>query len=148
MEENDWRILVARVQNGNAEIAYGHHRLVALREEYGPDETVDLIIRSLPDDAMLQIMARENMEEWGTSASAEHETIRAVVEAFADGKIELDPPDAQTQARYIRHTPLFTPGDDQRARADRPYTIPPASWPSSWAGPSPVASRLRFRLIL
>jgi hypothetical protein len=40
---------------------------------------------------MLQIMGRENMEEWGTSAWVEQETIRAVVLAYAEGKINLPP---------------------------------------------------------
>ncbi len=35
-----WDNIVAREVNGKAEITYGHHRLVALREEYGPDHEV------------------------------------------------------------------------------------------------------------
>ena len=34
-----------------------------------------LIVRDLDDTAMLQIMARENLEEWGISAEVEHETV-------------------------------------------------------------------------
>ena len=117
-----WGNIVAREQDGGVEIAYGHHRLVSLREKYGPDDEVDLIIRDLHDDAMLQIMARENMEEWGTSASVEHETIRAVVEAYAEGRIELEPPSPDTNARSIRYAPSFTLGDDVGAPRHRPYT--------------------------
>src|SRR5215470_9110530 len=86
---NFWDNIVARQLNGTAEIAYGHHRLEALRAEYGPNHEVDFIIRDLDDATMIQVMARENMEEWGTSAWVEMETIRAVVEAFAEGKIKL-----------------------------------------------------------
>src|SRR6266850_6598241 len=59
-----WDNVVARVSDGKAEIAYGHHRLVALKEEYGPSHKVDLIIRKLDDTTMIQIMAQENMQEW------------------------------------------------------------------------------------
>lgn len=41
---------------------------------------------------MLQVTARENMDEWGTSAAVEQETVRAVVEAYAADKISLPTP--------------------------------------------------------
>ena len=34
-------------------------------------------------------MAHENMNEWEHNSLVEQETVRAVVEAFAEGKIEL-----------------------------------------------------------
>ena len=117
-----WGNVVARQHGGKAEIAYGHHRLVALREEYGPGHEVDLIIRNLSDEAMLQMMARENMEEWGTTASVEHETIRAVIEAYSDGKIELPAPDPSTSKSLIRWAPSFVPGDGGEPAPHRPYT--------------------------
>jgi hypothetical protein len=107
-----WGNIVARKHDGKVEIAYGHHRLVALKKEYGADEKVDLIIRDLSDEAMLQIMARENMEEWGTCASVEHETIRAVVEAYAEGKVELEAPATKARESEVRHAPSFVPGGD------------------------------------
>jgi len=48
----------------------------ALKKEFGGDEEVKLIIRDLDDTQMLQIMARENMEEWGGSYSVVLDTIR------------------------------------------------------------------------
>src|SRR5205085_8309072 len=119
-----WDNIVARARNGKAEIAYGHHRLAALKEEYGPNHKVNLIVRDLDDEHMIQIMARENMEEWGTSASVEQETIRAVVEAFAEGLIELPPVSKDIQKSNIRYAPSFTPGevDVVVARRQRPYT--------------------------
>ena len=131
-----WGNVVAREQNGGVEIAYGHHRLVALKEHYGPDEQIDLIIRDLHDDAMLQIMARENMEEWGTSASVEHETIRAVVEAYAEGRIALEPPDYKTPTRSIRDAPSFAAGDVPLARAEHPYTAERIASFLGWVQPS------------
>ncbi len=131
-----WGNVVARVRDGIPEIAYGHHRLVALREEYAPDYTVDLLIRDLHDDAMLQIMARENMEEWGTSAAIEHETVRAVVEAYADGKIELPQPEPTTPRRQLRYAPSFTVGDVLPARGEHPYTAEGIAKFIGWMKPS------------
>lgn len=85
-----WDNLVARVIDGQPQIAYGHHRMVALKELYGPDHKIPLIVRDLDNETMLKIMARENMEEWGANVAIEHETIRAVVQAYADGLIKLN----------------------------------------------------------
>lgn len=102
-----WDNIVARIGNGEPQIAYGHHRLVALREEYSSDKEVNLIIRDLSDEMMLQIMAQENMEEWGTSAPVEQETVRAVVEAYAEGKIKLRGIDPKTYKGQVRYAPSF-----------------------------------------
>ena len=99
-----WGNMVARLNNGNPQIAYGHHRLVALKEEFGPNQKVALIISDLSDEQMLQIMARENMEEWGSSASIEHETVRAVIQAHQEGKIsfrQVGKLTAQTVADFV-----------------------------------------------
>lgn len=84
-----WNNVIGRQINGAVEIAYGHHRREALKLEFGPDHEVELQISDFSDADMLRIMANENMEEWHHNAAIEHETIRAVVEAFAEGKIEL-----------------------------------------------------------
>src|SRR5262245_55666787 len=102
-----WGNIVARLMGSTAEIAYGHHRLVALREEYGEDQEISLLIHDLDDEAMLQIMARENMEQWGTSAAVEQETVRAVVEAYAAGKINLPPKPEGTSRTIWRAAPGF-----------------------------------------
>jgi len=130
-----WGNVVARTVNGKAEIAYGHHRLAALKAEYGGREEVDLIIRKLSDEQMLQIMARENMEEWGTSAAVEQETVRAVVEAFAEGKIELGqaPPGG-----VIREAPSFVPLSDKTRRASgvKLYSVGMVAEFLGWLKPS------------
>jgi hypothetical protein len=117
-----WGNVVARLEDGKPQIAYGHHRLVALREEYGPDRKVDLIVRDLPDEAMLKIMARENMEEWGTSAAVEHETVRAVVEAYAADQIRLPMPPQSIPAAQIRNAPSFIRNEGGPPTGRRPYT--------------------------
>ncbi len=105
-----WGNILARENNGLVEIAYGHHRLIALREFHAkkPRAKVELIIRDLDDEAMLKIMAAENMEQWGTSSTVEQETIRSVVLAYAAGKIELPKPKGM---QYIRYAPSFRRGD-------------------------------------
>jgi len=135
-----WDNVVARVTgDGEPQIAYGHHRLTALKEQYGPDETVTLIVRDLDDDHMLKIMARENMEEWGTSAAVEQETVRAVVEAYAEGKIELPQAGVGTNPEYIRYAPSFVTGESQPPGADgpvHPYTAQAIAEFLGWVGRS------------
>ena len=83
-----WDNVVARkTPDGKAEIAYGHHRLVALRETYPGTHEIDLIVRPLTDAKMIQMMAAENNETYGTNIHVLLEAIRATVKAYADGKI-------------------------------------------------------------
>jgi hypothetical protein len=82
-----WGTIVGRPVGENVEIAFGHHRLVALQE--GAIDRVEVIVKDLSNEQMLKMMARENMEEWGTSAWVELETIRAVIEAYGKGEIAL-----------------------------------------------------------
>lgn len=105
-----WDNIVARARDGKAEIAYGHHRLVALKEEYGPNRKVDLIIKKLDDQTMIQIMAQENMQEWESDAAVIHETIRAVVEAYGKGLIKLRAVNPNSEKGVLRHAPSFIPG--------------------------------------
>ena len=57
-----WGNLVSREKDGKPELAFGHHRLEALKQEYGADYEVDLIIQDYNDEKMLLVMARENQE--------------------------------------------------------------------------------------
>ena len=129
-----WGNVVARKANGHVEIAYGHHRLTALRDEFGPAHKIDLILRDLSDEAMLQIMARENLEEWGTSAAIEQETVRAVIEAYAAGQIELEPPPPRSQVRYAPSFSLRPPRAP--AEVERPYTVQTVARFLGWLKPS------------
>jgi hypothetical protein len=112
--------VLARLRNGHPEIAYGHHRLVALQGEYGEDAQVEVILQDLKDAAMLRIMADENQEQWRTSASVTNETVRAVVTAYAQGQIELEQPDRKAQG--VRYAPSFQVGLSSGASEDKPYT--------------------------
>src|SRR5262245_53893149 len=64
-----WGTICGRPAGGDAvEIAFGHHRLAALKELMGGTDGVEIIVRKYTNEQMLKMMARENMEEWGTSA--------------------------------------------------------------------------------
>ena len=116
-----WDNLLARraETDGKYEISYGHHRLIALKKA-GVDE-VDIPVRKLDDTAMAKIMANENMEEWGSSALIEQETIRAIVEGFAEGRIELPKVTASAKGPF-RHAPSFVP-DGGRIESQRGESI-------------------------
>jgi len=96
------------------ELAYGHHRLKAVEDELGGDYAINLIVRDLDDTQMLQMMARENMEEWGASFPVVLDTIRVAVKAFAEGRVEFDPVPEKTKKctseahrRSYRDVPLM-----------------------------------------
>jgi ParB-like chromosome segregation protein Spo0J len=124
IEDTDfWDNIVAReVAGGKIEIAYGHHRLTALRELYKPGETFDWIIRDLDDEEMLKIMAHENLEEWGHVSDIERETVRAVVKAFGDDRISLKPPGSNANSTHLRYAPSFCFGAGAGSASAHPYT--------------------------
>lgn len=82
-----WGTIVARPVDNEFQIAFGHHRLVALQE--GSETNVDVIVRDLSNEQMIKMMANENLEEWGHSALVEIETIETTLEAYGNGEIEL-----------------------------------------------------------
>lgn len=113
-----WDNLVARrAPNGHGgfEIAFGHHRVQALHEL--GIETIDIPLRDLDDKTMLRMMAHENRAEWGAVAAVEQETVRAVVEAYASGTIELPKPGSQ--GGKTRNAPSFV---FSHGSCEKPYT--------------------------
>ena len=136
-----WGNVLAREVCGNIEIAYGHHRLIALKETYAkkPATKVELIIRELSDEEMLKIMAAENMEQWGTSSTIEQETIRSVVMALAAGKIELPGVPVKVQKSNIRYAPGFIKGCCSDA-GQHPYTEQTVAEFLGWTKPGGKAN--------
>lgn len=112
-----WGTIVGRpTENGKVEIAFGHHRRIALQEVYDGDHEVEIIVRGLSNDDMLKMMARENMEEWGTSAWVELETIRATVQAYGEGKLKQFPVlPKDTNKKFIRYA--------AKSISQGPYTV-------------------------
>lgn len=123
-ETGFWDNLLARkAKGGGFELAYGHHRLAALKKARYTE--IDIPVRPLDDTKMAQIMALENQEEWGTNALIEQETVRAIVEGFAEGRIVLPKVKGQGQ---VRHAPSFI--------APGPKTNSPASGGISYTAES------------
>jgi hypothetical protein len=77
-----WDNLVGRQVDGQIQIAYGHHRIEALRlaEGYGYDFEFDLPIKDIDNATMIQIMANENMSEWGHDITVIDETVKTTKE--------------------------------------------------------------------
>src|ERR1043165_1634389 len=74
-----WDNLLVRKAGSHFEVAYGHHRLEALKElvrENVLDENYDfeLPVRNLDDAAMIRIMASENIEEYRVTSDIIDET--------------------------------------------------------------------------
>jgi ParB-like nuclease family protein len=122
-----WDNTVGRILPDNKlQIAYGHHRLEALRRLYPPDSEHEFIVKDLSNDAMMQMMARENDETYGGDLRALMQNVAAVVQVLATG--ELSPgrfriPE-NTRHEKIRYAPSYTegiePSVNRRAHA---YTV-------------------------
>lgn len=79
-----WDNILLRPNGDRFQLAYGHHRLTAIKE-LGL-ETVDVPVRDLDDATMLRIMANENMDEWRASPAVINETVFAAKE-FIDAEL-------------------------------------------------------------
>lgn len=66
------------------ELAYGHHRLQAIRE-LGMEE-IDVPVKDIDNATMLRIMANENMDDWKTSPAIINETVSAA-KTFIDAEL-------------------------------------------------------------
>lgn len=84
-----WDNILARKSNGKIQIAYGHHRLIALRKVMKPNDEVDIPVKGLDDATMIKVMANENMEDWKTSPSVIDETVRVTKRFLEDHPEEL-----------------------------------------------------------
>lgn len=115
-----WPTIVARFRDGAPELAFGHHRVEAARQEFGDDGRIPLNIEDLDDAAMLKMMANENMTEYVAAASVTQETVRQVVLAYGEGRIELETPHDKTSASQLRYAPSFLM-DARRPDAAHPY---------------------------
>ncbi len=111
-----WPDLLARRVDGKMQLAYGVHRRAALRKALGPDAEIEVAIAPLSDEDMLQIMSRENMTEWGTSTKVTHETVKAAVQAIADGRVTM-----RAGMDQRRFAPGFAVGDESKG-TEHPYT--------------------------
>jgi len=82
-ETSFWDNVLCRRKGGVFEIAYGHHRLQALKEL--KIKQVDIPCRKLTDAQMVRIMAEENLE-WLTSPAVINQTVMTV-KKFLDAEL-------------------------------------------------------------
>lgn len=79
----------ARRRNGVYELACGHHRIAAARKAKGPDgeklETVSISIDDMDDDAMIDLMTRENATQSGGNPGAVMSEVVAATRRLIEG---------------------------------------------------------------
>ncbi len=86
-EKTFWDNILIRQKDGKLELAYGHHRLEALRQ-LGVKE-INVPVRTekeLSDALMVQIMAEEN-HDWSQSPAMMNQTVEGV-KKFLDGELK------------------------------------------------------------
>jgi ParB-like chromosome segregation protein Spo0J len=84
-----WDNILSRKNGKKFQIAYGHHRLAAIREVFKPTDEVDIPVKELDDATMIKIMANENMEAWTALPRVIDETVR-VTKQFLEAHPEED----------------------------------------------------------
>lgn len=145
-ETGFWGTIVARKKGNAFEIAFGHHRQVALVElqqegVIGKSEKVDIIVRDLTNEQMIQLMARENLEEWGTNAYIEAQTVESTIRAYGAGEIEL-PEVRREDERYLRYAKVPDSG---------PYTVDSVAkflgWVKDSTGKPNHACKVAFEML-
>lgn len=122
-----WENIVARPNGHGYEIAYGHHRLVALQETLGPKQKVGVLVKPIDDATMIRMMAEENLEHWSNSFLADVEVIDQLVKGYANGDFKL-PHRPERSPKDVRYAPSFFKGgdpiaiDNKREQRAFPYT--------------------------
>lgn len=97
-----------RKANPGYEQAFGHHRLVAALEEWGPEHEVQVTLVDLTDEEMFKRMVHENSETYGQRFYySVMQPIASLVKAYADGKVELDPPGKSVRGPQLQ-APSFS----------------------------------------
>jgi len=84
-----WDNILARKKGSKYQIAYGHHRLAAIREVLEPNDEVDIPVKELTDALMLKIMANENMDDWKATPQVIDETVRVTKRFLEEHPEEL-----------------------------------------------------------
>ena len=79
-ETGFWPNLVGREKDGKIQLAYGHHRLDALRKLFPPEAEIEITVKNLSDGTMAKMMGRENAEEWNCPIAATDDAVKAARE--------------------------------------------------------------------
>src|ERR1035437_5899337 len=105
-------VVVRKNKAGKYELAYGHHRVAAAIE--AGLESADFIVKDLSNALMIQIMDNENRETYASSPDSLIEVVKAVVQALAEGTIELPKVDCGQRTDAIRYAPSYVPWADKK----------------------------------
>jgi len=71
------------------QLAYGHHRWVALQRLYGDDHVIDIVVENYSDATMLKMMASENNTDFRTSVAVTLETVKVARQFLKDHPEEV-----------------------------------------------------------
>ena len=112
--------ILGRVRDGKLQLAYGHHRLQALKN-LGVIEA-EFIVQELSDAAMLEKMSTDNDTAFSHGMRTVLENVRAAVLGFASGKIARPEIDKHTDPKYLRYAPSFIAGLKNPPKDSVPYT--------------------------
>jgi len=104
-----WEGVIGRRAGNRIQVAFGHHRLEAARQELGDGARVPIIVRDLTDQEMLQFMGRENLEDYNADFLVMLETWEAA-DTFLRGELLTKTQDADI-ARLLGWT-MGTKSDD------------------------------------
>jgi ParB-like nuclease domain len=103
-------VIVRKSPEGNGyEQAYGHHRLESARRSNIKE--ADFIVRDLDENMMLKMMELENQEDYRYCPLSLLESVKAVVNALAAGRIApfRQGKEAGTNLDDLRYAPSFVP---------------------------------------
>jgi ParB/RepB/Spo0J family partition protein len=89
-----WEGIIGRKKGPRIQIAFGHHRWEAARQELGEDGRIPIIIRDLTDEQMLQFMGRENLEDYNANFLVMLETWEAAA-SFYERDLAQKPQDIE-----------------------------------------------------
>jgi len=88
-ETGVWPNILARpAKGGKYEIAYGHHRMAAMKKSKFKE--VAIVVTDMDDETMFKTMVRENDEVYGVSAYGDLEMVEEALKGFLDGKWEYE----------------------------------------------------------
>jgi hypothetical protein len=85
-ETGFWDNMPARKAGNKYQIAYGHHRLEALKRL--KIKEIEAVVKIIKDENMIKIMANENDELWGLNPKVDDETVR-VAKKFLEKNLEI-----------------------------------------------------------
>lgn len=88
-----WENIVGRRVGKTIEVAYGHHRLEALKQLGYTD--FSMLIHEMDEDCMAQMMVRENDDVYSPNADTDREALDTIVQGVAKGALHL--PDSARQ---------------------------------------------------